>query len=177
MGYAYGTGLASVSALNLNSIREEETVATREHQSIMDIFNLLKEDHGKVKNLFQKLEKTEKHPSVMSCLGSSNKSWPFIAILKRNTSIPPWSTIHRPKPSSPRRLRNTSRWTRCSKISWTCYPDDKDWDEILKELNRLVERHVAEEVWFWSGRLCRWHLLDLMSVRVKGEADLVFYWV
>jgi hypothetical protein len=74
MGYAYGTGLASVSALNLNSIREEETVATREHQSIMDIFNLLKEDHGKVKNLFQKLEKTEKHPSVMSCLGSSNKS-------------------------------------------------------------------------------------------------------
>ncbi len=25
----------------------------------MDIFNLLKEDHDKVKNLFQKLEKTE----------------------------------------------------------------------------------------------------------------------
>lgn len=24
-------------------------------------------------------------------------------------------------------------------------PDDEDWDEILKELNRLVEHHVAEE--------------------------------
>ena len=111
----------------------------------MDIFNLLKEDHDKVKNLFQKLEKTEETSERDELFGQLEHELTVHSRLEEEHFYPVLEHDPRTKDLISEALKEHKQVDQVLEDLMDMLPDDEDWDETLKELNRLVEHHVAEE--------------------------------
>jgi hemerythrin superfamily protein len=112
---------------------------------MMDIFNLLKEDHDKVKNLFQKLEKTEETSECDELFGQLEQELTVHSRLEEEHFYPALEHDPQTKDLISEALKEHQQVDQVLEDLMDMLPDDEDWDEILKELNRLVEHHVAEE--------------------------------
>jgi hemerythrin superfamily protein len=112
---------------------------------MMDIFNLLKEDHDKVKNLFQKLEKTEETSERDELFGQLEHELTIHSRLEEEHFYPALEHDPRTKDLISEALKEHKQVDQVLEDLMDMLPDDGDWDETLKELNRLVEHHVTEE--------------------------------
>ena len=111
----------------------------------MDIFNLLKADHDKVKGLLQKIEATEGPSELDDLLGQLEQELTLHSRLEEQHFYPALQHDSQTQDLIPEALKEHQRVDQVLEDLMDMLPEGQDWDETLKELKKLVEHHVAEE--------------------------------
>jgi len=114
-------------------------------KSNKDIFEILKEEHRQVENLFKKIERTESNSEKQNFFTELKKELSAHASAEEDTFYQDLEAKRKTQEIAKHAEREHDKIRKCLSRAAELRPTDPQWNEALKKLQEEVEHHVEEE--------------------------------